>query len=176
MSIAYLLLGSNLGNRREYLCNATEAIKKAAGDILQISKIYESPAWGFDHPSAFLNQALKLGTSLEASSLLKAILGIEGDLGRQRSGNNYEARSIDIDILFYDDIIMNKPELIVPHPRLQLRRFALKPLSAIAGDYMHPSLKKTVNELLHDCPDDSVVRLYNEQDLCAQMEGSGNAL
>lgn len=176
MSIAYLLLGSNLGNRREHLCNAKEAINRVAGKVLQLSEVYESPAWGFDHPRDFLNQALKLETLLEAHKLLTTILEIESKLGRERSTNGYEARSIDIDILFYDDILINEQDLIIPHPRLHVRRFALLPLSSIAGDYMHPSLKKSVNELLVCCPDDSEVKLYNDLDPCTKVEGGGYAL
>lgn len=176
MSIAYLLLGSNLGNRRVHLCNAEEAIKRAAGKILRSSDVFESPAWGFDDPRAFLNQALKLETPMEAYPLLKTILDIESKLGRERSTNTYKARNIDIDILFYDDIIINQQDLIIPHPRLHLRRFVLEPLSSIAGDYIHPSLKKSVNELLECCPDDSEVKLYNELDPCANVEGGGHAL
>jgi len=176
MSIAYLLSGSNMGDRREYLGNAEKAIAQTTGDILETSSVYESPAWGFEHPTAFLNQAIKLNTTLGVSTLLKTVLEIENSMGRKRSSNGYEARIIDIDILFYDGIIINKPDLILPHPRLHLRRFALTPLSMIAGDLIHPLLDKTVNELLAICPDESELNMYNEIDYCEQTEGKKDAV
>jgi len=176
MSIAYLLSGSNMGDRREYLCNAEKAIAQSAGVIMETSPVYESPAWGFEHPTAFLNQAMKLKTTLGAHALLKAILAIESKMGRQRSSDRYEARNIDIDILFYDEIIMDEPDLVIPHPRLHLRRFALKPLSMIAGDYKHPFMGKTVDELLSCCPDDSELNMYDNLDYGTQMEGKKDAV
>lgn len=156
MSIAYLLSGSNLGNRAGNLQRAVSFIQRGAGNI-SCSPVYESPSWGFEHPIPFLNQVIELQTSLSPSSLLHMLLKIERECGRTRSGNGYEARTLDIDILFYDDIIIDSAELSIPHPRLHLRRFALMPLSVIAPDLKHPVTGKSIRELLNECPDDSIV-------------------
>lgn len=163
MSIAYLLMGSNLGHRWSHLCDAADAISRSAGEIMELSKVYESPSWGFDHPSHFLNQAIKLKTRLNPDDLLKNILSIETMLGRKRETGGYEARTIDIDILFYDELVIDKQELTIPHPRLHQRRFTLLPLADIAEDHVHPENGLSIKDLLHTCADNSTVRLYNDQ-------------
>jgi len=157
MSIAYLLSGSNLGDRAANLQSAMALIMEHAGKITGYSAVFESPAWGFEHPAPFLNQAIEIETSLSAELLLSTLLGIERKCGRKRSGGGYEARTLDIDILFYDDIIIETADLSIPHPRLQLRRFALLPMSVIAPGLQHPLLGKSIRELLDECPDDSIV-------------------
>jgi 2-amino-4-hydroxy-6-hydroxymethyldihydropteridine diphosphokinase len=162
MSIVYLLSGSNLGNRWENICNAEREIRKLELLINSLSPVFESPSWGFDHPKAFLNQAMEISTSLKPKALLKELLDIERHLGRVRNKNGYEARVIDIDILFYDDLIIEDKELILPHPRVHLRRFALLPLSKIKATLVHPAYNKNISELLKDCRDDSTVTEYAE--------------
>ena len=170
MSIAYLLTGSNQGKSYEQLCNALNALR-CVGDTLRVSPVYESPSWGFDHPTPFLNQAIELDTQLEPEDLLLKLLEIEKALGRTRSSQGYEARSIDIDILFYDKLIYESDTLIIPHPRLHLRRFALKPMSNIAGELIHPSLNKSIYDLLADCTDDSQVLEYQTEEFAATQGG-----
>ncbi len=163
MSIAYLLSGSNQGDRSRNLLDAISNINKMAGEIVECSPLFESPAWGFDHPSPFLNQAIKLKTSLEATALLQTLLLIESKCGRVRnSTGQYEARTLDIDILFYDDIIIDTDGLVIPHPRVHLRRFALTPLSAIAPQLIHPVTGKSIQEMLLECQDDSTVTEFTE--------------
>ena len=176
MSIVYLLSGSNLGNRRENLCNAVSAVRQLAGEVTQLSPVYESPAWGFDHPNSFLNQAIAFTTSLTPDALLQSVLDIEIKLGRQRQNTGYEARTIDIDILFYDKLILKSEKFIIPHPRLHQRRFALLPLSAIDGGFIHPILNKSINELLILCQDQSPVLEYKELARCTEEGGNRDAI
>jgi len=158
MSIAYLLSGSNQGDRIKNLQSAITYINKLAGEIIKCSSIFESPAWGFDHPSPFLNQAIKLKTVLEPEALLQTLLSIEASCGRLRNDSDkYEARTLDIDILFYDDMVIDSEGLKIPHPRGHLRRFALLPLSEIAAGLIHPLMKKNIQELLDVCQDESIV-------------------
>lgn len=171
MSIAYLLSGSNQGDRVGNLEAAITSIGKLAGEIIQCSPVFESPAWGFDHPSPFLNQAIKLKTSLEPEELLKTLLSIEDDCGRTRNNmDEYEARTLDIDILLYENAIIKSPQLIVPHPRMHLRRFTLLPLSSIAANIVHPVIHKSIQELLKECPDDSIVRESKDCTCCSKKE------
>ncbi len=158
MSIAYLLSGSNLGDRAENLQNAITYIGKLGGEIVECSSVFESSSWGFDHPTPFLNQTLKVKTSLEPHELLKTLLKIEDKCGRiRRNIEEYESRTLDIDILFYDDLVIEDPDLTIPHPLLHMRRFTLLPLSTIAAGLVHPILHKSVKELLDACPDNSLV-------------------
>lgn len=164
MSQAYLLSGSNLGPREENLKRALEALNNCAGVVVASSSIYESPAWGFKHPEHFLNQAILLKTDLTPQALLRTILQIEKDLGRKRKNDGYEARTIDIDILFYEDITIDEEKLVIPHPRLHQRRFALLPMSELSSEHRHPLLNKTIRELLAACTDDSAVeKLYKNE-------------
>lgn len=161
MSTAYLLTGSNLGKREVHLKDALKDIILKAGTILRCSPVYESPPWGFEHPVPFLNQALEIATPLSPGELLNALLSIEKKHGRERKSNGYSARSLDIDILFYENMVVNEQELQLPHPRLHLRRFALLPLADIAPRLFHPVLKKPVSELLNECTDPSRVLTYS---------------
>ena len=172
MSIAYLLSGSNQGDRTRNLQDAISYINNLAGKIVECSLLFESPAWGFEHPSAFLNQAIKLMTSLEAEELLQTLLFIESKCGRVRKDTGqYEARTLDIDILFYDDSIIETEGLVIPHPRVHLRRFALTPLSEIAPQLVHPLLGKSIQELLEECQDESLLRKLADNH-CSEKEVS----
>lgn len=156
----YLLLGSNQGNREFYLHQAHHKLENSVGKLLIKSKMYETAAWGLEKQAAFLNQVLKLTTNLSPENLLKAIHSIELNLGRERD-IKWGPRVIDIDILFYDDLIVNFSDLIIPHPQLQNRRFTLIPLSEIAPELMHPVLKRSVKDLLVHCPDRLEVKLLS---------------
>ncbi len=161
VNTAFLLLGSNIEPRLEFIHQAVEMLDINVGKICQRSSIYESEAWGFESDQKFLNQLIFIETYLSATELLKHILTIEMQLGRTRNpAERYESRHIDIDILYFNDLTIELSNLIIPHPRLHKRRFALLPLSEVSPAYIHPVLKKTNLELL-DCLDDpSEVNIY----------------
>jgi len=159
MNEVYLLIGGNIGNRLEYLSKAKENISKKCGNVLQESSIYETAAWGMEDQEAFLNQVLKIETSLIPEQLLKTILQIEEDLGRKRD-LKYGPRTIDIDILFFNDEMIDQQGLKIPHPQMQNRRFVLIPLNEIASTKMHPVFHKTINQLLVECPDPLAVNKF----------------
>src|SRR6476620_2666671 len=145
MTNAFLLIGSNLGDRLAFLNLAITALQRTAGRLLNISSVYETAAWGNTEQSHFLNQVLELETSLQPEQLLALIHQIEKEAGRVRSEHG-GPRELDIDILFFGNHLVNLPELAVPHPQLHLRRFTLLPLAEIAPDLMHPTLHKTIFE------------------------------
>jgi 2-amino-4-hydroxy-6-hydroxymethyldihydropteridine diphosphokinase len=122
--------------------------------------VYETGPWGFKSGKKFLNRVLGVETVLNPSDLLERILKIESDLGRIRSGKGYSSRIIDIDILFFGDEIINEGSIVIPHPHLHERKFVLVPLNDIAPEFVHPVLKKTVEELLSLCTDKGKVRIY----------------
>lgn len=176
MREVFLLLGSNRGKRRELLKQAAGMISEKAGTILQLSGVYETEPWGFDDPIPFLNQAVEIETVLSPEKLLDALLDIEKTLGRIRPakscgcipenldfenpiplhGNTipaYSGRTMDIDILFYGSKLIFTDKLMIPHPRLHERKFALQPLMEIAPGFMHPILRKTVTTLFKEIRD-----------------------
>jgi 2-amino-4-hydroxy-6-hydroxymethyldihydropteridine diphosphokinase len=150
--VAYLLLGSNLGDRAAYLQHAHLALAAAAGEIVAASAYYETAAWGVEDQPAFLNQALAVRTTLPAAQLLAACLATEQQAGRERQ-QRWGSRTLDVDILLYGQEIISTSTLTVPHPALPARRFALTPLAEIAPQVVHPQLHQTVAELLAHCPD-----------------------
>lgn len=145
----YLALGSNLDNRLANLKQAVAALPPQM-EVRAKSHVYETPPWGYEDQPKFLNQVIKATTYLEPELLLKHIKRLEVMLGRKASFQ-YGPRLIDIDILFYDDLILDTPSLVIPHPRLHERGFVLLPLTDIAPDLMHPVEKKSVRELLAFC-------------------------
>lgn len=157
MHITYLLLGSNLGNRMKYIASAISEIEAKLGSIGRRSSIYQTASWGKHDQPDFINQVIELKTSLEPMDLLSGILGIEADLGRKRI-EKWGSRTIDIDILLYDDQIINEPQLIIPHPYMAFRRFCLMPLCEIVPEFIHPVLKKNIQELLLELSDDLFVK------------------
>ena len=158
MNELILLLGGNIGDTVSYLKEAKTCIEKSIGEIEKTSALYESEPWGFDSQQNFLNQALVVKTLFDPNQVLSEIHKIEANLGRVRDNSGeYKARTVDIDIIFYNDLISINPDLIIPHKSLQERRFALLPISEIAPDKMHPKLGKTVLTLLDDCNDESIV-------------------
>ena len=149
MHTAYIALGTNLGNRLANLKAAVAALTPQMS-VLAKSHIYETPPWGYAEQPAFLNQAVKVETYLEAEPLLRHLKRLELALGREPSFQN-GPRLIDLDLLFFDDLILETSVLTVPHPRVHERAFVLVPLNDIAPEYMHPEFKKTVRELLAGC-------------------------
>jgi len=150
MAIVYLSLGSNLGNRRKQLIIALAKIAERAGDILALSGFYETEPWGFQSIHSFLNVVAKLETSLSPHDLLSMTQQIERELGRKAKtdDSHYEDRLVDIDILLYDDLVINASELIIPHPLMHQRLFVLEPLAEIAPKIKHPVLDLTIAGLL----------------------------
>ena len=158
MKTIFLLLGGNLGDRNQNLEDARECIALKIGTIKKTSSIYQTAAWGVENQPAFLNQVVEVSSLLSPQKTLTQINEIEKKLGRKRYQKWY-ARTIDIDILYYENEIIVEENLKVPHPFLHQRRFTLVPLAEIAPSFVHPILKKTNAELLEECEDDLPVEL-----------------
>jgi len=152
MNISFLLIGGNEGDRMDELAKACANIEGAGWTILRRSSLYETAPWGKEDQAPFLNQALHVRGNTDAPRLMDMLLGIEEKMGRRRL-EKYGSRNIDIDMLFFNEEIIHSPRLIVPHPEIQNRRFALTPMEEIAPDYVHPVLHKSIRELLAICPD-----------------------
>ena len=152
MNTVYLLLGSNMGDSEQMLSVATNMIEKNIGKLTTSSVIYKTAAWGKEDQPDFLNQIIIVSSLLSSSTLLKEIFIIEKEMGRVRTTKN-AARVIDIDMLFFNDEIIQTENLTVPHKQIQNRKFVLVPLAEIAPDFIHPVLKKSSLELLSICSD-----------------------
>jgi len=146
--IVYLALGTNLGDRMDNLRRAIAALSPSV-KVTALSSVYETPPWGYADQPAFLNMALAAETDLEPLALIAFLKKLETDLGRKKTFHN-GPRLIDMDILFYDDLVFEQADLVIPHPRLHERAFVLVPLNDIAPDLMHPVLKRTARDLLKD--------------------------
>ena len=153
MNTTYLSLGSNLGDKLQNLQQAIQLIEKEIGTVVKVSGIYVTAAWGNTSQPDFANQTLYVQTSLSPTDLLHKIVAIEKKLGRIRDQQKWKERIIDIDILFYNDVIINTPDLTIPHPYIQDRQFVLIPLLDIAPDFIHPIFNKKVKKLLEECTD-----------------------
>ncbi|HNW57795.1 MAG TPA: 2-amino-4-hydroxy-6-hydroxymethyldihydropteridine diphosphokinase [Bacteroidales bacterium] len=158
MSVVFLGIGTNMGNRECNLKDAIVRIEEHIGKVVKSSSIYETEPWGFKSEEEFLNMVIKVETSLSPSGLLGRILMIESLLGRLREGKQYSSRVIDIDILFYDDLIVDEESLKIPHLRIPERLFVLVPLCEIEPEMIHPVLKKSVSSLLRLCIDKGKVK------------------
>jgi 2-amino-4-hydroxy-6-hydroxymethyldihydropteridine diphosphokinase len=158
----YLLLGGNQGDRQHTLAQARVLLQMQLGNIAAVSPLYETAAWGKTNQPHFLNQAVKANTCLSALECLTEINAIETQLGRQRK-EHWGQRTLDIDILFYNAEKIHSSRLVVPHPEIQNRRFALTPLCAIAPNLLHPILNQSVADLLLNCPDKLEVNLFESK-------------
>jgi len=151
MALLYLGLGSNLGDREAYLRQAINEIEKQIGPVLAQSVFFVSEPWGFDSSNRFLNACLAANTALNPIDCLRCLKRIEKALGRpERVSGEHKDRVIDLDILFYDDLVLKVALLTIPHPLLHLRRFVLEPLTEIAPDLIHPVFGKTIQLLLSE--------------------------
>lgn len=149
----YILLGGNLGDKQKFFSEARTRLSQHVGTITNQSAIYETEPWGFESDDIFWNQVLEISTALSPKKVLQQTQHIELELGRIRKANQYDSRIIDIDILFYDDQVIELENLIVPHPRIQERKFALVPINEIAPELIHPVFQKSIRQLLDECPD-----------------------
>ena len=157
MNNAFLILGGNLGERRKNLAEATALLAKAGATIKRTSSIYETEPWGSKDQPNYYNQVVEILTNEDAPELMQSVLNIEQKMGRVRAGK-YGARTIDIDILFFNNEIINSDHLTVPHPRLHERRFVLEPMNEIAPELVHPVLNQSISEILAHTNDRSIVK------------------
>ena len=154
-----LSLGSNQGNRLQNIENCLELIHREIGTVIKVSRLYETPSWGFDS-DAFYNCVLVIHTTSSAHKILTQVLKVEKKLGRFRSTDlGYQSRIIDIDLISFDEEIIESEKLQIPHPLMQNRKFVLLPIQDLNLDWKHPVLKKTILELLESCPDQSICKV-----------------
>ena len=162
MEKVFIALGGNVGNVSETFKVAIEKIEEKIGPVIMQSSLYKTEPWGNKNQDDFLNSVIGVETNLTSVEVLKNILFIEKELGRDRNKDNqFAPRLIDIDILFYGNKIINSDNLIIPHPRLHLRNFVLTPLMEIAPRFIHPVLNKTIEEISGSNNDDSEVSIIS---------------
>jgi len=161
MARVYFLLGGNIGNREELLSEAIRKMTFQLGECIETSSLYETEPWGFTHEQNFLNQVAVFESRLSALDILDRTQAIEKELGRIRKTTQYCERTIDIDILFYGNELIEEERLTVPHPRIQERLFALCPLEELIPNYLHPKLQKSIKVLKDECPDSLKVNKLN---------------
>ena len=157
-NFVFLGIGRNLGDRIANLRSAIKLIGERIGIVENISSVYLSEPWGFKHAKYFTNIVAKVRTSLSADETLYAALQIEAELKRTRSGNGYEGRTMDIDILFFNDEIISTEKLTVPHPLICQRLFVLLPMQEIEPNFVHPQNRKTMQELTEICTDNGKIK------------------
>jgi 2-amino-4-hydroxy-6-hydroxymethyldihydropteridine diphosphokinase len=156
---AFLSLGSNLGDRMQNIKSAIDAISAIVGNIENESELIETEPWGMESNTWFINMVVEISTDLSPRELLSNILNIENKLGRTRTKTQgYEARTIDIDILFFGDLMLDEVDLIIPHPKLHERMFNLWPLAQLCPNYNHPKLNASILTLLSKCQDKTQIR------------------
>jgi 2-amino-4-hydroxy-6-hydroxymethyldihydropteridine diphosphokinase len=160
MSKALILAGTNKPPCAEHLEKAESLLKAKGILVIKSSSLYKSPPWGFESEHDFINRALILESNYSPFELMRLLLETEKEMGRSRTtGQRYEDRIIDLDILLYQKEVIDSETLTIPHPRMELRRFALVPSAEIAGNWVHPVYRTTISRLLENCKDESVVSL-----------------
>tara|TARA_B110000008_G_scaffold39595_1_gene36435 strand:- start:63 stop:545 length:483 start_codon:yes stop_codon:yes gene_type:complete len=152
MSKVYFSIGSNKGNRSGLINEAIDKIDIIIGKVMLKSSIYDTKSWGFNSNN-FYNICILLESTLTPELILNKILTIEKDMGRLKTTDQYSDRCIDIDILFFDNMIVNSKSLEIPHPRIQLRKFVLTPMLELTPDLIHPILNKSIRQLELECDD-----------------------
>ncbi len=160
MNGIYIITGGNVGRRSDYLREAASRIEDRCGNIVASSSVYESAAWGKTDQASFLNQVLEIESFMKPLELLRACLDIEKTMGRVRN-IKWDSRIIDIDILFYGQEIVIEDSLIIPHPHLHARRFALLPMLELVPYFYHPVIEKTIETLALECQDELDVKLWD---------------
>ena len=158
MSLVYLELGGNIGDTAQYIAEATRRLAAAVGPVRRSSSLYQTEPWGYKNQRDFLNQIVVVETDRSPGEVFEHLQHIERQLGRVRQAHRNAARTIDIDVLFYDDAVIHENDLIIPHPRLHLRSFVLTPLCEIAPELVHPLFEKTIRTLVDECEDTSTVK------------------
>ncbi len=153
----FLCLGGNLGNKAEIFADTLQRIKNRMGQVQSLSSIYASPAWGFESENEFWNRVVVVETCLSPLFVLEEIRIIENHYGRKRESRSYSSRKMDIDILFYDNLVMRSDELTIPHPLMEQRNFVLVPLLEVAPEFVHPVSGKTIAEIFRSCTDRSEI-------------------
>lgn len=154
-----ILAGSNIEDRIKFIDLSLKLFEKKCGKTQKLSSVYETEPWGYESQNWFLNQAWLAKTDLSPGSLLKEVLAIEKEVGRTRNDcKSYSDRVIDLDIIFYEDFIIESKELVIPHPSLSKRKFVLIPLNEIIPEFQHPVYKKSVKDLLKNCEDNTRVK------------------
>ena len=158
----YLLLGTNLGDKNHNLQTAKTSIEEKLGTIEITSSVYLSEAWGDTNQDSFLNQVVKLNVPFSAREVLETCLQIERQMGRVRE-KKWGSRLIDIDILYFGDLVNEESDLVIPHPEIQNRRFTLVPLVELDANFVHPKLGRTNAEMLQNCKDELRVEPVTNQ-------------
>ena len=163
MNSVYLLVGGNLDNSLAKYERLFDLLTRHVGEIINKSHYYQSSAYGYESAYLFINMAICIQTELSPQALIKQTQNIELMLGRNiKTSNQYEDRTMDIDIIFYEDIILNEENLQIPHPRMHLRNFVLYPLNEICPELLHPVFKKNIATLKKECGDMAVVNMLNK--------------
>lgn len=162
MHQVFLSIGGNLGNKRANFDKVYTHIQNELGCIVLRSSVYETPPWGFDSEDSFWNQVLCIETLLNPSEILEKIKNIDAAYGRKRNSEGYSSREMDVDILYFEDKIIETENLTIPHPLLHKRLFVVVPLAEIAPDWVHPVLKLTSVDMLNNCEDKSEIKKVSE--------------
>jgi 2-amino-4-hydroxy-6-hydroxymethyldihydropteridine diphosphokinase len=164
MNRAVILLGSNSGDKFKNINDAITSVNEIAGRIISCSKIYKTAPWGNQNQDEFLNQVIIIATEISPSGLMDVLLKIEKSFGRER-GEKWSPRVIDLDILYYNNDIINQPDLKIPHPHLHERRFTMIPLVELLPEMIHPVILKKNNEILEQLNDSLMVKEYDQETL-----------